>query len=100
MGLLEPLRKWIDGERDNDLFETPDLQPRPRRTSEEFLVRLAREISAVMEYEMFTPPGGPTYIPREYILFLSNDDDREWCGDKRRGLESGLFNALRLKARE
>lgn len=99
MGLLEPIRKWIDGETD-DPFEVPGLQPRPRRTSEEFLVMLAREIGAVMEYEMFTPPGGPTYIPREYIVFLSSDDDKEWRGDKRRGLESGLFNALQLRARE
>jgi hypothetical protein len=47
-----------------------------------------------MQREMFTPPGGPTYIPREYIVFLSNDDDKEWQGDKRRGLEQGLFHVL------
>src|SRR2546430_9747675 len=49
---------------------------------------------------MFTPPGGPTYIPREYIVYLSSDDDKEWQGDKRRGLEQGLFHVLSERARE
>ena len=53
-----------------------------------------------MQREMFTPPGGPTYIPREYIVYLSNDDDKEWQGDKRRGLEQGLFHVLSERARE
>jgi hypothetical protein len=67
---------------------------------EEFLVKVAREVEAVMQREMFTPPGGPTYIPREYIVYLSNDDDKEWQGDKRRGLEQGLFHVLSERARE
>ena len=53
-----------------------------------------------MQREMFTPPGGPTYIPREYIVYLSNEDDKDWQGDKRRGLEQGLFNVLSDRARE
>jgi predicted component of type VI protein secretion system len=53
-----------------------------------------------MQREMFTPPGGPTYIPREYIVYLSNDDDKDWQGDKRRGLEQGLFHVLSDRARE
>src|SRR5688500_13069531 len=53
-----------------------------------------------MQREMFTPPGGPTYIPREYIVYLSPDDDKDWQGDKRRGLEQGLFHVLSERARE
>jgi hypothetical protein len=53
-----------------------------------------------MQREMFTPPGGPTYIPREYIVYLSAEDDKEWQGDKRRGLEQGLFHVLSERARE
>jgi hypothetical protein len=77
-----------------------DEQARPRRVWEEFLVKVAREVEAVMQREMFTPPGGPTYIPREYIVYLSNDDDKDWQGDKRRGLEQGLFHVLSERARE
>src|SRR5262249_25649134 len=72
----------------------------PRRVWEEFLVKIAREVESVMQREMFTPPGGPTYIPREYIVYLSSEDDKDWQGDKRRGLEQGLFNVLSDRARE
>jgi len=98
MSLIESIRRWIDGEQTDDILEEVDEQP--RRAAEEFLVKIAREVEAVMQREMFTPPGGPTYIPREYIVYLSNDDDRDWQGDKRRGLEQGLFHVLSERARE
>ena len=100
MGLLESIRKWIDGESGEDLLEAADEHAKPRRVWEEFLVKIAREVEAAMQREMFTPPGGPTYIPREYIVYLSPDDDKDWQGDKRRGLEQGLFHVLSERARE
>lgn len=100
MGLIESIRKWIDGETGEDLVESADEHAKPRRIWEEFLVKIAREVEAVMQREMFTPPGGPTYIPREYIVYLSNDDDKDWQGDKRRGLEQGLYHVLSERARE
>jgi FHA domain/FhaA, N-terminal domain len=100
LGLLESIRKWIDGEQAEDLLEAADGHAKPRRVWEEFLVKIAREVEAAMQREMFTPPGGPTYIPREYIVYLSNDDDKDWQGDKRRGLEQGLFHVLSERARE
>ena len=100
MGLIESIRKWIDGETGEDVLEAADEHSRPRRVWEEFLVKIAREVEAAMQREMFTPPGGPTYIPREYIVYLSADDDKDWQGDKRRGLEQGLFHVLSERARE
>ncbi|HZE72311.1 MAG TPA: FhaA domain-containing protein [Pyrinomonadaceae bacterium] len=100
MSLLESIRRWIDGETGEDLLESADEHARPRRIWEEFLVKIAREVEAVMQREMFTPPGGPTYIPREYIVYLSSDDDKDWQGDKRRGLEQGLFHVLSERAKE
>ena len=100
MGLIESIRKWIDGETGEDLLEAADEHAKPRRVWEEFLVQIAREVEAAMQREMFTPPGGPTYIPREYIVYLSAEDDKEWQGDKRRGLEQGLFHVLSERARE
>ena len=100
MSLLESIRKWIDGAANEDLLEAADEHARPRRVWEEFLVKIAREVESVMQQEMFTPPGGPTYIPREYIVYLSTDDDKEWQGDKRRGLEQGLFHVLSERAHE
>lgn len=100
MSLLESIRKWIDGGVAEDPLAQVDEQSRPRRVWEEFLVKVAREVETVMQREMFTPPGGPTYIPPEYIVYLSNEDDREWQGEKRRGLEQGLFYVLSERARE
>jgi hypothetical protein len=100
LGLLESIRRWIDGESGEGLMEAADEHARPRRIWEEFLVKIAREVEAVMQREMFTPPGGPTYIPREYIVYLSAEDDKDWQGDKRRGLEQGLFHVLSERARE
>src|SRR5258707_8023015 len=100
MELIESIRRWIDGETTDDLLEEVDESAKPRRVWEEFLVRIAREVEACMQREMFTPPGGPTYIPREYIVYLSNEDDKDWQGDKRRGLEQGLFHVLSDRARE
>jgi hypothetical protein len=100
MSLLESIRKWIDGETGEDLVESADEHSKPRRIWEEFLVKIAREVEAVMQREMFTPPGGPTYIPREYVVYLSAEDDKDWQGDKRRGLEQGLFHVLSERAKE
>ncbi|MGH9944900.1 MAG: FhaA domain-containing protein [Pyrinomonadaceae bacterium] len=100
MGFLESMRKWIDGEISEDPLANVDEQSRPRRVWEEFLVKIAREIETVMQREMFTPPGGPTYIPPEYVVYLSNEDDKDWQGEKRRGLEQGLFYVLSERARE
>jgi hypothetical protein len=100
MGLIESIRRWIDGETTDDILEEADEHSKPRRVWEEFLVKIAREVEACMQREMFTPPGGPTYSPREYIVYLSSEDDKDWQGDKRRGLEQGLFHVLSERARE
>jgi len=94
MGILEQFRKWLDA----DYEEDEGKEARPRNKAEEFLVNVAREVERVIEEEMFTPPGGTTYIPREYIVFLSPDDDAEWKGEKRRGLEQGLYHVLSERA--
>jgi hypothetical protein len=100
VGLIESIRRWIDGETSDDPLADVEGQARPRRVWEDFLVRVAREVEAVMQREMFTPPGGPTYIPPEYVVYLSNEDDKEWQGEKRRGLEQGLYYVLSERARE
>jgi len=95
-GWVENLRKWIDGEDDLD----DKGEPRPRSKWDDFLVAIARDVEQTMQREMFTPPGGPTYVPREYLVFLSTGDDAEWQGEKRDGLERGLHHVLSERARE
>jgi len=100
VSIIDSIRRWIDGEVSDDPLAEVDEKARPRRVWEDFLVRVAREVETVMQREMFTPPGGPTYIPPEYVVYLSNDDDKDWQGEKRRGLEQGLYYVLSERARE
>lgn len=100
MGLIESIRRWVDGETGEDPLKQTEQHSQVRRVWEEFLVKIAREIETVMQREMFTPPGGITYIPREYIVFLSNEDDKDWQGEKRKGLLGGLHHVLLERARE
>jgi len=93
----ERFRRWLDGE------ELPAPSEESDRSGNEgnlFYVRLAREIEKVMRQEMFTPPGGQTYLPPEYLIYLSREDDQLWQGRKRDALEEALQEGLARRARE
>lgn len=102
MSILDKVRRWIDGETAELVLEqaAKDAQVKPRSKAEEFIVKIAREVEAVMQNEMVPLPQGTTIIPSEYIIFLSSDDDKDWQGVKRRGLEQGLYHILAERARE
>lgn len=102
MSVLEKVRRWIDGESAELVLENAarDAQVKPRSQSEEFIVKIARAIETVMQNEMLPLPQGTTIIPSEYTIFLSTDDDKDWQGVKRRGLEQGLYHILAERARE
>jgi hypothetical protein len=53
-----------------------------------------------MQRELVPLPQGTTIIPSEYAIFLSDEDDKEWQGVKRRGLEQGLYHILAERAKE
>ena len=102
MSVLKKVRNWIDGDSAESVLEDAarDAQVKPRSNAEEFIVKLARGVEDVMQREMVPLPQGTTIIPTEYIIFLSDDDDKEWQGVKRRGLEQGLYHVLGERAKE
>lgn len=101
MGILDTLRRWVDGEDAEDaLSRAAAEQARPRRQAEQFIVTIARAIGEVMQAEAVPMPPDQIVIPPEYIVFLSEDDDREWQGMKRRALEQGLYHVLAEHARD
>lgn len=102
MSILEKVRNWIDGDSSERALEQAarDAQVKPRSKAEEFIVKIAREVESVMQNEMLPLPQGTTIIPSEYIIFLSSDDDKDWQGVKRRGLEQGLYHILAERAKE
>lgn len=102
MSILNKVRRWIDGETSELVLEEAAryAQVKPRSKAEDFIVKIAREVESVMQDEMVPLPQGTTIIPNEYTIFLSSDDDKEWQGQKRRGLEQGLYHILAERARE
>ncbi|MEJ7623176.1 MAG: FhaA domain-containing protein [Pyrinomonadaceae bacterium] len=102
LGILDKVRRWIDGESAELVLEQAarDASVKPRSKAEEFIVKIAREVETVMQNEMVPLPQGTTILPSEYIIFLSSEDDKEWRGVKRKGLEQGLYHILAERAKE
>lgn len=102
MNVLDKVRQWIDGDSAERVLEQAarDAQIKPRSKAEEFIVKIARAVETVMQAEMVPLPQGTTIIPTEYTIFLSEEDDKEWRGVKRKGLEQGLYHILADRARE
>jgi hypothetical protein len=102
MSVFKKVRNWIDGDSSETVLEEAarDAQVKPRSIAEEFIVKLARSVEDVMQREMVPLPQGTTLIPTEYTIFLSDEDDKEWQGVKRRGLEQGLYHVLAERAKE
>lgn len=101
MGFLDTLRGWVDGDDGEDaLSRAAAEQNKPRRQAEQFIAQIARSIGEVMHEEAVPLPPDQTVIPPEYIVYMSDDDDREWQGIKRKALEQGLYHVLAEHARD
>jgi hypothetical protein len=99
---LDKVRRWIDGETAELVLEEAarNAQVKPRSAAEEFIVKIARAVEEVMQRELVPLPQGTSIIPSEYAIFLSDEDDKEWQGIKRKGLEQGLYHILAERAKE
>ena len=102
MSILDKVRHWIDGDSHELVLEQAarDAQIKPRSKAEEFIVKIARAVESTMQAEMVPLPQGTVIIPCEYAIFLSAEDDKEWAGAKRKGLEQGLYHILAERAKE
>ncbi len=102
MSVLNKVRHWIDGESVEMVLEEAarDAQVKPRSQAEAFIVKIAKMVEDVMQSELVPLPQGTAIIPSEYTIFLSEQDDKEWQGVKRRGLEQGLYHILAERAKE
>jgi Protein of unknown function (DUF3662)/FHA domain len=102
LSVLDKVRRWIDGETAELVLEEAarNAQVKPRSAAEEFIVKIARAVEEVMQRELVPLPQGTSIIPSEYAIFLSEADDKEWQGIKRKGLEQGLYHILAERAKE
>ena len=102
MSVLDKVRHWIDGESAEMVLEEAarDAQIKPRSEAEAFIVKIAKAVEEVMQRELVPLPQGTAIIPTEYTIFLSEPDDKDWQGVKRKGLEQGLYHILAERAKE
>ncbi len=102
MGLLEKIRRWIDGEEAETALEDAirEAEKNPKSAAEDFIVRVARAVEEIMRREVIRLPQGSVLIPSEYIIFISEEDDQEWRGVKRHGLQESLYYILGQRAKE
>jgi len=102
LSVLDKVRDWIDGESSERVLEDAarDAQVKPRSRAEDFIVKIAKAVEEVMQRELVPLPQGTAIIPTEYAIFLSEADDKDWQGVKRRGLEQGLYHILAERAKE
>jgi len=102
LSVLDKVRHWIDGESAEMVLEEAarNAQITPRSQAEAFIVKIARAVEEVMQRELVPLPQGTAIIPTEYTIFLSETDDKDWQGVKRKGLEQGLYHILAERAKE
>jgi hypothetical protein len=102
VSVLDKVRNWIDGESAEMVLEEAarNAQVQPRSRAEEFIVKIAKAVEEVMQNELVPLPQGTAIIPTEYTIFLSENDDKDWQGVKRKGLEQGLYHILAERAKE
>ncbi len=102
MSVLDKVRNWIDGESAETVLEEAarNAQVQPRSRAEAFIVKIAKAVEEVMQNELVPLPQGTAIIPTEYAIFLSEADDKDWQGVKRKGLEQGLYHILAERAKE
>ena len=102
MSILDKVRNWIDGESAETVLEEAarNAQVQPRSRAEAFIVKIAKAVEEVMQNELVPLPQGTAIIPTEYAIFLSETDDKDWQGVKRKGLEQGLYHILAERAKE
>ena len=98
MGLIESIRKWIDGDT-TPICWRPLTSTRGRGASGRISVRSPVK-SRLRCNAKCSRRRWAHYIPREYIVYLSSEDDKDWQGDSVVCLEQGLFHVLSERARE
>jgi hypothetical protein len=98
MSVIKKVKDFLGG-LDSGYDEKADEKAAASRWTD-FLMEIAAEIERVMRAELLEPPGEPAYIPPEYLVFLSPDDDAALRGDRRVGFVRGLCNITAKRAAE
>ena len=97
----DKIRRWVDNETDDTVHENIQKAHENKSESELFLLRLLNEVEAVLKKEIVRIPNtNKAYAPEKFIVYLSDETDKNLRRDKREFFEQGLSVLISERAGE
>ncbi len=97
----DKIRRWIDNEPEDVISEGIQKAHDNKSESELFLQKLLNEVEAVLKREIVRIPNtNKAYAPEKFIVYLSDESDKNLRRDKREFFEQGLSVLISERAKE
>jgi len=97
----DKIRRWVDNEPEDELAENIQKAQDNKSESEMFLQRLLNEVEAVLKKEIVRIPNtSKAYAPEKFVVYLSDETDKNLRRDKREFFEDGLSVLIAERAKE
>jgi len=98
---LEKVRAWIDGDKPDNLEENIIRAEQNKSESEVFLQKLLNSVENLLKKEIVRIPNtNKAYVPEKFLIFISNDADKNLRDDKRKFFEQSLSALILERAKE
>lgn len=91
---IEKIRSWIDGANSENQDEIILTAQARTSSSEDFLNRIVKQINIILEDEIIRLPSGKAYVPANFVVYLSEFDDKELRSDKRDFFEKAISELM------
>jgi hypothetical protein len=99
--LLDGIRRWIDNEPEDAIAQNIQKAHDNKSESEHFLQKLLNEVEAVLKSEIVRVPNtNKAYAPDNFVVYLSEEADKNLRRDKREFFENGLSVMIYERAKE
>lgn len=97
----DKIRRWLDNEPDDTIPENIQKAHDNKSESELFLLRLLNEVEAVLKNEIVRIPNtNKAYAPEKFVVYLSDETDKNLRRDKREFFEQNLSVLILERAKE
>jgi hypothetical protein len=97
----DKIRRWIDNEPEDTIPKNIQKAHDNKSESELFLLRLLNEVEAVLKREIVRIPNtNKAYAPEKFVVYLSDETDKNLRRDKRGFFEQGLSVLISERAKE
>lgn len=95
------LRQWIDNEPEDTIPANIEKAHDNKSESELFMLRLLNEAETVLKREITRVPNtNKAYAPDKFVVYLSEETDKNLRRDKREFFEQGLSALISERAKE